>query len=268
MTLSYRDGQFYKNEITDEFRDAQIAALKRIRDAIEANCEVVPVVVPDDLSEPAEMLLTVGGSHFLDAALLAVETNSILLSDDLRYRDFSSLAVKCDGIWLQIALSAACGAKHLTPSDYAKSVVSLAERGHDHIALTGGLLYLIARQDQEGFPGLQIALRFLAGPKAEMPSHLSVFRDFLSLVWPPRQEFPKPKSQTVTGLGLTALLAHRTSDWAQALIEVISWSERNRGLAKYLTEWLRGHFITEKDLFPQTPRSNVERRIKRRSRRR
>ena len=268
MTLSYRDGQFYKNEITDEFRDAQIAALKRIRDAIEVNCEVVPVVVPDDLSEPAEMLLTVGGSHFLDAALLAVETNSILLSDDLRYLDFSSLAVKCDGIWLQIALSAACGAKHLTPSDYAKSVVCLAERGHDHIALTGGLLYLIARQDQEGFPGLQVALRFLAGPKAEMPSHLSVFHDFLNLLWPPKQNFPKHRAQTVTGLGLTALLAHRTSDWAPTLIEVISWSERNRGLARYLAEWLRGHFITEKDLLVGSASSDVQKIAKRRRKRR
>lgn len=250
MTLCYRDGQFYKNEITDEFRDGQIAALKRVRDAIEANCKVVPVLVPDDLSEPAEMLLAVGGSRFLDAALLAVETGSVLLSDDLRYREFSSLAVKCDGIWLQIALSTACKTNQLSPVDYAKSVVGLAEHRHDHIALTGGLLYLIARQDHDGFPGLQAALRFLAGPKAEMLSHLSVFNDFLSLLWPPSRELPAPKAQAATGLGLTALLAHRNADSIPILREIISWRRAKRGLSKYLADWLRGHFITEKDLFP------------------
>lgn len=266
MMLGYHDGQFYKNKITDEFRNGQITALKRVREAIEANCEVVSVVVPDDLSESAEMILTVGGSRFLDAAFLAVETESILLSDDLRYREFSSVAVKCNGIWLQIALSNACGAKQLSPSDYAKSVVGLAERGHEHVALTGGLLYLIAQQDQDGFPGLQTVLRFLAGPKAEMQSHMSVFHDFLNFLWPPRPRFPTPKAQTVTGLGLMALLAHREADWAPTLIEVISWSRPNSGLAGYIADWLRGHFITEKDLSP-LPQPKMQRRAKRRRKR-
>ena len=51
MTLSYHDGQFYRDEVTDEFRDRQIAALTRVRDGIVANSEIVPVLVPDAISE-------------------------------------------------------------------------------------------------------------------------------------------------------------------------------------------------------------------------
>jgi hypothetical protein len=44
---------------------------------------------------------------------------------------------------------------------------------------------VIARQDKDGFPGLRAALQFLGGPKAEMQSHLTVFYEFLALLWPP-----------------------------------------------------------------------------------
>lgn len=250
MMLGYRDGQFYRDQVTDERRDAQISALTRIRGTIEASCEVIPVVVPDDLSETAEMLLKVGGSRFLDAALLAVETNSVLLSDDLRYREMTHLAVKSHGIWLQIALSTACEAKQLSFLNYATSIVGLAERAHDHIALTGPLLYWIVRHDEDGFSNFRIALRFLAGQKAEMQSHLSVFYDLLTLVWSPINGLPMLKAQAITGLGLTALLEHRDADWAPTLNHVIRWSARHQGLAKYMRGWLRGHFIREKDFLP------------------
>ena len=267
MTLSYRDGQFYRDVITTEFRDRQIAALKDIRTAIEAECEVVPVIVPDQLSEPAEMMLSVGGSRFLDAAFLAADTGSVLLSDDLRYRDFSALAVQSEAIWLQVALAAACDNKKLTFMEYAKAVGGLAARGHEHIALTGPLLYAIVRQDADGFPLLRASLRFLAGPKAEMQSHFSVFADFLSLLWPPTRDFPIPKAQAVTGLAMNAMLVHRKADWVSTLTAIISrsGSGRNVGFARYLREWLDGHFIKANDLARRElsrDRSRVKKRPK------
>jgi hypothetical protein len=57
MTISYQDGQFYRNEVTDEYRDHQIGAINRVRDCIEQNCEVVQVLVPDDISETTETCL-------------------------------------------------------------------------------------------------------------------------------------------------------------------------------------------------------------------
>lgn len=246
MTLSFHEGKFYRKEVTSEFRDYQIAALARVRDDIAANCEIDRILVPDNPSELAEMLLGVGGSRFLDAAFVAIESGATLLSDDMRYRDLSAAAVGCKGIWLQVALFAAAEARQLSPAEYARAVVGLAERAHEHIALGAPLLYLIARQDKDGFPGLRAALNFLAGPKAEMGSHRAVFHEFLNLLWPPNPVFPLHKAQAATGLALEALLAHRKEDLGPLLNEVILGSRGD--LARYLAAWLRGHFITKKHL--------------------
>ncbi len=131
MTISYQDGQFYRNEVTDEFRDQQIGALTRVRDCIEQNCEVVQVLVPDDISEMTESLLAVGGSRFLDAAFLAARTDAILLSDDMRFRELSAATTGAAGTWLQAALLAAAEARQLPASEYAKAVVGLAGHAHD-----------------------------------------------------------------------------------------------------------------------------------------
>lgn len=244
MTVGFHNGQFYRDIVTDELRDDQIAALTRVRDAITEGCDVVSVLVPNEISEAAETVLGIGGSRSLDASFLASATNSILLSDDLRYRDLAAAAVGCDGVWLQATLLAAMQARQLPPSDYARAVVGLAQHAHDHIALTGPLLYLIAREDRDGLPDLKAALRYLAGPKADISSHRAVFHDFLELLWPPDDVLPLLKTKAATGVGLEAYLAHRRQDWVPLLDDVIRRSRYRRGLIPYLASWLRGHFIS------------------------
>ena len=179
----------------------------------------------------------------------------------MRYRDVSAAAVGCNGVWLQAALLAAAEARQLSASEYARAVVGLAEHAHDHIGLSGPLLYLIARQDTDGFPGLRAALRFLAGPKAEMSSHRAVFHEFLDLLWPPDDALLLLRTQAVTGLGLEAFLAHRKQDWRPLLNEVIRRS--SGGLSKYLASWLRGHFIAKQDLtVAVAPETRTRRRRK------
>jgi tetratricopeptide (TPR) repeat protein len=248
MTISYQDGRFYRNEVTDEFRDQQIGALTRIRDCIEQNCEVVQVLVPDDISETTENLLAVGGSRFLDAAFLAARTDAVLLSDDMRFRELSAATTGVAGTWLQAALLAAAEVRQLSAPDYAKAVVGLAQHAHDHVVLNGPLLYLIARQDESGFPGLRTALQFLGGPKAEMRSHLNVLVNFIALLWPPDDVLGWVKTRAATGLGLEIFLSNRSHDWAPLLGEILLWSRRDRDLARYLSGWLHGHFITQADV--------------------
>ncbi|WFU84843.1 hypothetical protein QA645_19505 [Bradyrhizobium sp. CIAT3101] len=248
MTIGFHDGQFYRSKVTDEFRDRQIAALTRVRETILANCDIVPVLVPDIISEPAETVLGVGGSRFLDAAFLARETGAILLSDDKRYRDVSAEVVGCHGIWLQVALFETVRAQHLSFASYALAMAGLSERAHEHIALSAPLLYAIACHDGEDFPGLRCALEFLAGPTAEMRSHRAVLREFLDRLWSPdaawrpQAMLPRHKTRAATGLALEAYLAHRIRDWRPLLYDIIGRSSGE--LSEYLVVWLRGHFIT------------------------
>lgn len=230
----------------------------RVRENIVASCDIVPVLVPDDISDSAETVLGIGGSRFLDAAFLAVETGSLLLSDDLRCREVAALAVGCDGIWMQVALVTATEAKQLSASEYAKAVVGLAERGHDHVALTSQLLYVIARHDRDGFPNLWTVLGFLAGPKAEMQSHRAVFYEFLRLLWRSDDALSALKVQAATGLSIEALPTHRKEDWILLLKEVIRLSNFDRWLSQYVASWLRGHFISKEILTPTATKDATE----------
>lgn len=263
MTLSYHDGQFYRNEVTDEYRNHQISAIKRVRDCIEQNCEIVQVLVPDDISETTEGLLAVGGSRFFDAAFLATRSDALLLSDDMRFRELSAATTGAAGIWLQATLLAAAEARRLGASEYAKAVVGLARHAHDHVVLNGPLLYMIAREDEEGFPGLRSALQCLGGPKAEMRSHLNVLVTFLALLWPPDNVLDWLKTRAATGLSLEIFLGNRSRDWAPLLNKILAWSLRDRNLTRYLSGWLRGHFITPHDLAgAATPKVQTHRRRK------
>jgi hypothetical protein len=204
--------------------------------------------VPDDISETTENLLAVGGSRFLDAAFLAARSDALLLSDDMRFRQLAAEATGTAGTWLQAALLAAIEARQLAASEYAKAVVGLARNAHDHVVLSAPLLYLIARQDEDGFPGLRVALQCLGGPNAEMRSHLNVLVSFIALLWPPDDVLDWMRTRAATGLSLEIFLGNRSRDWAPWLNEILVWSLRDRDLARYLAGWLRGHFITPHDL--------------------
>jgi tetratricopeptide (TPR) repeat protein len=245
MTLSYQDGQFYRNEVTDEYRDHQISAIKRVRDCIEQNCDFVQVLVPDDISETTEGLLAVGGSRFFDPAFLAARSDALLLSDDMRFRELSTSTTGVNGIWLQAALLATTELRLMSSSDYAKAVVGLAHHGHDHLVLNGPLLYLIARQDEDHLPGLRAALRFLGGPRAEMNSHINVLIDFIARVWQSGNVLGWLKIRVVTGLSLETFLGNRSDDWRFWLQQILDWGSHNRRLASYLSGWLKGHFLAQ-----------------------
>jgi len=248
MSLAWHDGHFVKEEATDDDRHRRIGNLTRLRDAIVAACEVRQVLVPDEITESAEQILQRAGGRFLDAGFLAVETGAVLLSDDMRYRQWCAQTVGCRGLWLQAALLAAIAARQLTIQDYGKAVAGLAAHRHGHVALTGPLLYVIARNDEDGFPGLRAALSRLAGPKAEMQSHFSVFRDFLGLLWPPDKHLSLLPTQAATGLALEALLAHRKHDAVEVLRNAIRFAPPGQAISRYLAAWLRGHFITDEAL--------------------
>jgi len=262
LTVAWHNGQFFRQEITDEHRHRQIEAISRVRAAILADCEVKSVLVPDEISEAAESILAMAGSRFLDSAFLAGETGTVLLSDDLRYRQWCGAAVGGEGLWLQAALLASLEARELSALDYRKAVIGLSAHRHGHVALTATVLYFIAINDEEGLPGLRTTLTRLAGPTAIMDSHLAVFGHFLRFLWPWDGNLPLLRTQAATGLALEAMLAQRKTDALPVLRAALSRVPRDRAASRYVESWLRGHFISDKMLNPTEIPSRRSRRSK------
>lgn len=248
MSVSWHDGQFYRQEVDDDFLRSQIAVLEAGKAKIASACEIHAVLVPDETSRLADELLEAAGSSFLDAAFLASEHGMPLLSDDARYRSCAAAATGCGGIWLQAALMAAGRAGGLAASDYATAVVGLAARRHSYVTMDGGVLREICRRDDEGLHGLKAALGYIGGREAEMVSHLMVVAEFLGMLWAYDADMPLLRRKAATGLAFDAFLKGRRADWLDWLRRLVHHAPRTVAFRRYLVAWMTGHFIPVKTL--------------------
>ncbi|KQP51104.1 hypothetical protein ASF41_13015 [Methylobacterium sp. Leaf111] len=243
MTMAWHEGQFYRDEINDDFLHSQIAVLEAGRDKIVAACEIHSVLVPDATSDLTDAILEMAGSSMLDAAFLAVGHGIPLLSDDAHYRSWAAAATGCEGIWLQAALAMARETDALANADYGSALVGLAARRHSFVSLTGNALHEIYRGDDHPLDRLRVVARYVGGSEADMVSHFRVVIDFLSLIWDRDDGTPVLKRMAATGLVFEAFLNGRKDDWIDWLRRLIFYAPRTFAFRRYLRDWLKGHFI-------------------------
>lgn len=243
MSMSWHEGQFYREDMEDNFLRSQIAILEAGRDKILAACEIHAVMVPDETSEVAELMLEKVGSSFLDAAFLARDRGVPLLSDDARYRSWASAATGCEGIWIQATLMIAAEVDELSLTDYAKALVGLAARHHSFVSLKGADLYEICRQDDDRLQGLMSVLRYVGGSGADMTSHFMGVVGFLAIVWDYDSDLPSLRRKAATSRVFEALLRGRREDGMVWLRRLVHYAPRTVAFRRYLRDWLIGHFV-------------------------
>lgn len=244
MTMAYRDSIFWREEVTDDVRCARLAALGGLRDQVTEYCTLSAVLVPDETSEDVDRLLEVGGEHLLDAAFLSAEKVVPLLSEDLRYRQWTQkLLDRPPGLWLQALLMEMLEAGVMPLADYADAVVGLAARRHGHVSVTGEILHEICRRDTDKLPRLREVLRFIGNHNADMLSHTAVTLRFIELLWRMRSEVSQLRRRAATGAILEALLSHRREDWRVWLSAILKAVRKGSALGEYLADWMRGHFL-------------------------
>ena len=144
MTISYRDGQYFREEITAEEANRRMRGVAERRAKIEQYCEVVPVDIPDDASDLARGLIDQSRPNVLDLAFLAAEKDALLLSDDLYFRQTAQQACGTKGICLQTAITIASTKGFLDQAAVANAIVGLASLRHVHVSLSSNVLCEIA----------------------------------------------------------------------------------------------------------------------------
>lgn len=248
MTVAFRDGEFWREEVNDEKIGARISALGSLRDQVTTHCITSVVLVPDETSTMTDALLELGGDHFMDAAFLATEKVVPLLSDDLRYRRWTKEALGRPGFWIQAVLMEMVEAGTLSLADYSDAVVGLSARRHGHVTISANVLYEVCLRDTDRLHKLRAVLHFVGNPTAEMVSHTGVVRQFVGLLWGKASEVSQLRRRAATGATLEALLAHRRVDWSRWLRLIVSIARRGSFLDDYLANWRRGHFLTSQSL--------------------
>jgi cellulose synthase operon protein C len=240
MTVGWDGKQFTRHEITDEFIEQQMAALQAIRGAIASHCEVVPVVLPNDLSDLTLKIFETFGNQILDAVYAARSERMILLSDDMRYRDVARKVADIRGLWLQPVLAATSTAGAADRTRVVMAYVRLAARRHDHIRLDTAVLQdVYALSDEAKLREFDVITDYIGVEKADMRSHTMVTGQFMWELW--ARSNGDMKSQHATGMILGKLLRHRSRDWAAWLALVVHFNG-NEATA-YIESWLKGHFL-------------------------
>ena len=125
--LTHERGHYVHTKISKEVVQSQEKYLKKILRWIRKNCEVTPIKALESMDrhqrEEREKLL---GKSFFDSALIALEPNQILFSDDLHLRSIGKLdkhdTEYCtNGVWTQVVLEICTKRGHIKKKRTYKS---------------------------------------------------------------------------------------------------------------------------------------------------
>lgn len=247
MSVAYHDGQFTKEIRTDDEIQHLKEAIEERKQEVERLCEVLPIELPNDVSELARVIAETCGPHTLDPAFLAARENCVLISEDMYYRQCAEGAcgVK-SGLWLQAAFAVARYREIMSRADYAEAVIGLASCRHSHLALNDLTLRDVLVADAtDPLSKFSTVADYVGTKSAEINSHISVSLAFLVSVWV--LDLPDVRKAAASGIILEKLLRYRQSDWklaVQLLRNHLAASTYEHGRAReYLEGWLQGHFL-------------------------
>ena len=241
MTVEYVDGRFVRHDVDDDDVLDQIESLRAARDRIAAECAVRQAVYPDDVSEVTANFARKLGRRTLDPMFLAAHQGDILVTDDLHCRAMATAVTGVSGTWLQAVLLAARQVEAIAPAELARLYVELAKRRHGNLWLdVPSLTVLFDECSREDF---ETACSFVGSPGADRWTQTVVTAGFLNAIW--QRGNSDLKARALTSYIVRLLLRYRVSDWAEWFALLLICAVDSPGLPPYLTDWLRGHFLSE-----------------------
>jgi tetratricopeptide (TPR) repeat protein len=236
MVISWRDGKYYREEISTEMIRQSLDLAESDLHWIEENCEILPAESDLDLSPKVREISKKYRRDFFDPILAAHGSNRLLLCEDFIYRRLaSSLKVSCN-TWLQPVLLMARDRKILSTERFDDALFYMITAGFDFISIDSSVL-LRAAQYEEGIRFEKVA-EALGGPDADMRSHISVASIFLREVW--QQHDPPLKSKAQTGKLIECLMRGRHEQFRNIAV-LLSANVEKISFQNYLLDWLEGH---------------------------
>jgi tetratricopeptide (TPR) repeat protein len=185
MTVFEKDGQYYRQEVPARAVEEDRRQIHSLLDWVQAHCEVVIAVPPlDPRPEAAAALDRALGHAVYDTLLAAQGGNFVLLSDDFNLRRLAKEEFGLDGVWIQPILMYAADKKRMKQDHYNRSVVSLAQWGHDFTSVTAQqLLFTVNRGGWRVTPEFEALVATMPLIRSDLRSSLQVSISFLKELW-------------------------------------------------------------------------------------
>ena len=185
MSLREEDGQYLREETTQEQLDRQLALLREMLTCIDNLCELTPVLGPKDITDNHRGLENLLDHATLDAVYLTLERNAVLISDDGGLRRVTPAVGLFNSMAIQPLLIFAkdCGA--LAHSVYVDVVIGKLARNHAFITVSADDLVALARRDTgKVAAGVVAAFNTFRSRNMDLSSAVKVCALFLSSIAP------------------------------------------------------------------------------------
>lgn len=147
MSLREENGQYIREEITQEQLDRRLTLLREMLACMDDLCEVTPVLGPKTITDSHRALEELLDSATLDAVYLALELDAVLLSDDGGLRLVTPDVGLLHSMAVQPLLMFARDRGALSHSGYVDAVMGKIARNHDFISVSSEDLLTVAKRD-------------------------------------------------------------------------------------------------------------------------
>jgi hypothetical protein len=245
--LSWRNGEYYREEISPHEKREALAALEQDDAWIAQHAEILPAQGTRDPTAQVRAALKAVGSDLVDDILAAQGSGRIFLSEDQILRAVAAAEFSVPSTWLQPVLMRGVDEGQTTRAQYAAALSAFVDCGLHFISIDHETVLQTLRGVQSHvLPAAfsKLASR-LGGKKADMPSHLAVAGRMIRATWHD-ESLSWTVRQAVVGTLLYELSKGRPL--AEFAIVFRAFGQLGRELddprfADYLNAWARGHFI-------------------------
>lgn len=238
MSLREEDGQYIREETTQEELDRGLALLREMLACMDHLCEVTPVLGPKAITENHRMLEELLDNATLDAVYLALERDAVLLSDDGGLRLATPAVGLVDSMAVQPLLMLARDRGALAQTAYVDVVMGKLARNHDFISVSTEDLVAVAQRDIANVAAtVVVAFNTFRSRTLDLASGLQVCGKFLASIVP---LCPPTVTTEYFKLALAALL-HERPMYAEAVHRALADAVRHamEGIPKKKTHPLR-----------------------------
>jgi tetratricopeptide (TPR) repeat protein len=247
MSLSWRDGEYFRDEISSDQKREALAALEEDDEWITRHAEILPAQGTRDPSAQVRELLEVAGSNLVDDILAAEGSGRIFLSEDQALRAVAATEFSVASTWLQPVLMLGVHEGCMSRQKYAEVLTVFVDSKLEFISVDADTLVQTLRGVQShSLPAAFSKLGGrLGGKNADMLSHLGVAVRTITATWH-EASLSATVRQAVVGTLLYQLSKERPlAQFAGLLGGFAELGQRLRDprFVEYLDAWARGHFI-------------------------
>jgi cellulose synthase operon protein C len=247
LSVSWVEGEFQKHERSEEYLVELCSYIEKKIEQIDQYCIIEHVAWPVNLSENVNELIKFAGSHFLDAALLSTQSNALLVSEDLYFRQWSKFAFnEVNTIWLEPVFRCLNSRGLLSNVELSRGLLHLLAWNHSNIYLTiSNLVDIYNFDDTDELLKFNLATKFLENP-SDLTEHQDAFivKAFLSEIWGAEGK-DKLKLQKATTILLNKFLLKSSK---KALNFLIICFDSIEEMDLFLIEWRESNHISDEEI--------------------